>query len=134
MTSVQEHRNSVRELVNEIMEKLRSGLLVERQKVIGFSASEAACDLFALVLHRRGLIDPGFNVNHRFFASAKMAEERFPFAFPEKAKLLPLLMEQERFRSLLCYGKAKDEATVRTAIDNLFAIKRMVEAALGEEV
>ena len=134
MTSVQEHRNSVRELISDIMERLRAGLLVERQKVIGFSASEASCDLFALLLHRRNLIDPGFNVNHRFFASAKVAEERFPFAFAEKARLLPLLVEQERFRNLLCYGKAKDEATVKDSIDTLFAIKRAVEAALGEEI
>ena len=77
MTSIEDHKNSIKELIKDINEKIRSDLLVERQKLIGFSASEAACDLFALLLHKKSLISPGFNVNHRFFVSEKSAEERF---------------------------------------------------------
>ncbi len=64
MASVEEHVKNARELLKDIDEKIRSDLIVERQKIIGFAASEISCDLLAILLHKKNLITPGFNVNH----------------------------------------------------------------------
>ena len=134
MTSEAEHMETVKELLDDISEKVRSGLIVERQKIVGFSASEASCNIFALLLHKKRLITPGFNVNHRFFASEKMANEYFRFSFPEKAALLLLLVEQEKYRNLLCYGKGKERKVVEGAIENVQKIRDMVEKLIGEDI
>lgn len=134
MTSVEEHVKNIKELLNDINEKARSDLIVERQKIIGFAASEISCDLLALFLHKRNLILPGFNVNHRFFSSEKSARERFDFDFPDKNKLIKLLVSQENYRTLLCYGKSKKRKVVEGAIENMQQIKDVIEKLTGESI
>ncbi len=134
MVSESEHRKIVKELLDDIKDKVRSGLLAERQKVIGFAASEAACHTLALFLHEKGLISPGFNVNHRYFSSEKSARERFSLDFPKKDKILSLLVSQEKFRNLLCYGRDKESHVVEETISNLFKLKKVIEKEMGEEL
>lgn len=134
MTSEGEHRRSIKELLDDISEKVRADLLIERQKLIGFSASEASCNMLALLMHKKGLITPGFNVNHRFFASEKVAEEKLGFDFPEKVSLISLLVKQERYRTLLCYGRSKEKGVVQETIANMNRIKQAIERLLGEEI
>lgn len=134
MTSEEEHKKSIKDLLEDINEKVRSNLIVERQKLIGFSASEISCDLLALLLHKKNLISPGFNVNHRFFVSEKTARERFNFDFPQKEKLIPLLVKQEEFRTFLCYGREKGREIVEKAIENMSKIKEIVEKITGEDL
>ncbi len=134
MSSVEEHKTAVKELLEDISEKIRAGLLLRRQKIIGFAASEASTNLFALFLHKKELISPGFNVNHKFFASPKRAKDTFQEVFEKKDSLLELLIQQELFRDKLCYGKSKDEKTVQEAVKNVFELKKLVEELLGEQV
>mgnify|MGYP001559019905 CR=1 FL=1 len=134
MTMQEENaQNQSIERVN-IEEKVRNNLIVERQRLIGFAASEASCDLFAIFLHKKNLISPGFNINHRFFSSEKIAWEKFEFDFPKKNELIPLLVKQEGYRSILCYGKSKERENVEEAIKNLYGIKRLAESISGEIV
>jgi len=134
MVLVGEHIKNAKELLKDIDEKVRSDLIAERQKLIGFAASEISCDLFAVLLHKKNLVTPGFNVNHRFFASEKSAREHFMYDFPRKRELLPLLIEQENYRNILCYGKSKERKTVEDAIKNLQKIKSIVESETGENL
>lgn len=134
MTSEEEHKKSIKRLLEDVNEKIRSNLVAERQKLIGFSTSEISCDLFALLLHKKNLISPGFNVNHRFFVSEKLANERFKFDFPEKKRLMALLIKQEEYRSLLCYGREKKGELAEKAIENMSKIKDMVEKIIGEDL
>lgn len=134
MTSVEGHAKNIRELLRDIEEKIRSDLILERQKLVGFAASEVACELLALLLHKRNLISPGFNINHRFFASEKSARERFNFDFPEKDSLLPLFVSQEDYRTSLCYGKVKEKKVVEDAIKNMYKIKLIIEKEIGEVI
>ncbi|MBI2564777.1 hypothetical protein HYV79_02200 [Candidatus Woesearchaeota archaeon] len=134
MPSIEEHTVAVRELVDDINEKIRAGLLVKRQKLVGFAASEASTNLFALLLHKKDLISTGFNVNHKFFASMKRARENFPKPFENKEKILELLVNQELFRDKLCYGKAKNNSLVNDAVKNFFELKQMIETLLCEEI
>lgn len=130
MTTEEEHKSIQDELEEDINEKINRGILGKRQKLVGFAASEASANLFARLLHKLGLISPGFNVNHRFFASLEQAKTRFGFDFPKKEEILRLLVNQENYRDKLCYGKSKDESTVMAAVKNYFALKDLIESQL----
>lgn len=134
MTLIEAHKENVKELVEDIEEKLRADITTKRQKLIGFACSEASCELLAILLHKNNLIDPGFNINHRFFASEKIAQNRFNFEFPSKNKLIPFLIKQEEYRNLLCYGKPKDKTLVTECIKTLFEIKKIIEKEIGEKI
>src|SRR3989338_5989573 len=131
MTSIEEHKKAIASLLKDIEDKVKADTIVEMQKLIGFSCSEAACNLFALLLHRKNLITAGFNVNHRFFASGKTAGKKFAFEFPKKAELLNLLVKQENFRELICYGREKERPLIEDCIKNAHTIKKIVEEVLG---
>src|SRR3989338_620704 len=131
MVAIDEHKKIVREFVEDINEKIKAGLLTERQKIIGFSASEAATNLFAIFLHSKSLIEPSFNLNHRFFASKRIAEKKFDFDIPHKEKLLDLLVKQEDYRNKLCYGRDKSASIVNSAVKTFFEIKNLIESEFG---
>lgn len=132
MTTIEEHREIAKEFLEDINEKIRANLLMERQKIIGFAASESATNLFAVFLHSKNLIEPSFSINHRFFASLRIAERKFDFDFPKKEEILKLLVKQEDFRNKICYGKSKNLEIVENAIKNLFEIKRIIDKELEE--
>lgn len=134
MTTITEHMDTFKELTDDINEKIRAGLLEKRQKLVGFAASEASTNLFAILLHKKELITPGFNVNHKFFASLKRARERFKENFDDKGLILELMVKQEEFRDKLCYGKSKNISTVNNAVENLFKLKSVIEKNLEEEL
>ncbi len=134
MTNVEEHIKAVRALLKDVESKVRTGTIVEAQKIVGFSCSEASCDLFGILLHKKNLITPGFNINHRFFASEKIAKKKFSFDFQEKERLISMLVKQEGFRERLCYGKEKEKEVVEKCIANAFKIKEAVEGLIGETI
>jgi len=116
MTSIEEHKKTIKEFEEDIHEKIRAKRLFERQKIIGFDVSEASTNLFELYLHKKNLATEGFSVNHRFFSSERRAEERFPFDFPKKSGILKTLVEIEELTTKLCYGKSKKLEDVEKAI------------------
>lgn len=132
MTTEEEHKTIQDELEEDINEKINRGILGKRQKLIGFATSEASTNLFARLLHKLDLISPGFNVNHRFFASIEQAKERFSFDFSNKLEILSLLVDQENYRDKLCYGKSKDDSMVKNAVENYFKLKELIEDQLME--
>jgi len=133
MTTIEEHKKIVEEFLDDINEKIKANLLVERQKIVGFAASEASVNLFTLFLHKKKLIEPSFNVNHRYFASLRIAENKFNFDFPGKSKIISLLISQENYRNKLCYGKEKSAEIVNSAVKNLFEFKNLIETELEEK-
>src|SRR3989338_8806949 len=90
MTTEEEHKTIQDELEEDLNEKISRGIIGKRQKLIGFSTSEASANLFARLLHKLSLISPGFNVNHRFFASMEKAKDKFDFDFKNKEDILGL--------------------------------------------
>lgn len=134
MTSIEEHKKAVKELEDDILEKIRMNLVSRRQKIVGFVASEASTNCFAILLHKENLISAGFNVNHRWFASIERAKDKFPFDFAHKDRLLELLVKQEYFRDRLCYGRSKSAHEAEEAIEAFFEIKRIVEKDIGEDL
>lgn len=134
MTSIEEHKKAVKELEDDIEEKIRLHLITDRQKIIGFAASEASANCFAILLHIRNLISAGFNVNHKWFASIERAKEKFPFDFPHKNKILELLVREEQFRDRLCYGKSKSPNEAEEAVKTFFELKKIIEGETGEKI
>ena len=133
MTTIEEHKKIVKEFLDDINEKIKADLLVERQKIIGFAASEASVNLLAVFLHKKNLIEPGLNINHRHFSSLKMAENVFNIDFPSKNKIINLLVNQESYRNKLCYGKEKEAYVVNSAVKNLFELKNLIESEMEKK-
>ncbi len=127
MPRTEEHEKIAKELIEDIEEKIRLNLIVKRQKIIGFSVSEAAANLFAIFLQKKKLLDLGFNINHRFFSSERIAKKTFPFEFQEKDKIISHLVKIEDYRNKLCYGREKDAKEVQDAIKLLFELKEILE-------
>ncbi len=134
MTNLEDHKITIRELEKDINEKIRAKNLFERQKVVGFDVSEASTNLFELYLHKKNLITEGFNVNHRFFNSQKKAEERFPYDFPEKQKILSRMVEIEELTTKLCYGKSKKVEEVERAVKLFSELKDIIKKQIGDAV
>ena len=134
MTSVEEHKKTLKELETDILEKMRLHIVHERQRIIGFAASEAATNCFAILLHNKNLISAGFNVNHKWFASVERAKSTFSFDFPHKKELMELLVKEENLRDRLCYGRSKSPSEAEEAIKIFFKIKKIVSDETGEDL
>ncbi len=132
MTTIEEHERSIKEFIDDINEKIRAKNIFERQKIIGFDVSEASTNMFELYLHRKKLITEGFSVNHRFFSSERMAEEKFHFSFPKKKQVIGFLVEIENLTTKLCYGKSKKLEDVEKVIKLFFGLKSLIEKEIGE--
>ncbi len=79
---------------------------IERaQRIVGLHASRGIIKLLGILLHKKQLIDEGFQVNHRWFKSPKVLQ-KFP-AFPDKETILTKLMALELLCENLSYGTAK---------------------------
>ena len=134
MTSLTEHKNNFKQFLDDINEKIRANLLLERQKLIAFATSEAATNILEYYLHRKNLVSSGTTINHNHFSSEKRASRTMEFDFPHKKEILDLMVKQEELRDLLCYGKEKQISKVQEAIANVQQLKKIIEQELGEEL
>lgn len=127
MPPIEEHEKTVKELLEDIEEKIRLDIVAKRQKIIGFAVSEASTNLFSIFLHKNNLIEPGFNINHSFFASEKRAENVFNYDFKNKSETISNLVKIEQLRNRLCYGREKEAKEANEAIELLFKLKKLLE-------
>ncbi len=134
MTSPEEHRKIVQQFLDDINEKVRAGLLLERQKLVGFAVSETSTNLLEYFLHKKQAISPGFRVNHNYFASEKKAERMLDFEFPLKFEIISLMVKIEESRDLLCYGKQKSLSLVEEDIVLLQKLRKLLSQEVGEEL
>lgn len=134
MTSIDEHKKNFGQFMADINEKIRARLLIERQKIIAFDASEAATNILEYYFHKKKVIPAGFQTNHNYFSSEERAKRYLDFDFPKKKEIVNLMVNQEKLRNLLCYGKEKELAKIEEAIDNLNKIKEIISKELGEEI
>ena len=74
LSAYQEHRNAIFKWSLEIQG------LDNSQRTIGLNASRGILELLSAFLHRGKLIDEGFQLNHRWFKSAKVSERLPDFA------------------------------------------------------
>ena len=81
------------------------------QRIVGTHASRAVTELFSAYLHKISKIDPGFQINHRWFKSHS-AGERFP-DFPKKETILNKMIKLENMAENLTYGAQKQEKEIK---------------------
>jgi hypothetical protein len=121
--NIEAHRSALKESLEEIKESVQKGL-EERQRTIGFHCSAAAADMLEIFLHERNLINPGASIKHDLFASSRKAEERLPFEFQDKEKLIGLFLDLERQRNLLCYGKQQTRKRIEDYLSVFNSIRK----------
>ena len=126
------HLKNLRESLEVIEESIIKGL-PERQRTIGFNTSAACADMLELLLHRKGLIDPGFIVKHEWLKSKNKIQEKFPFDFPNKKDILKLIYSIEEKRDHLCYGKPQSIDIIRELLEKFNTVKiKFKEAGINE--
>lgn len=89
--------------------------LKDSQRVIGTHASRAIVDLLAVRLLKDNLIDPGVQLNHRWFKSGRV-HEKLP-EFEDKSEIISKMIELELLCEDLTYGSPKSEDQIKKAIE-----------------
>src|SRR3989344_5660525 len=89
--------------------------LEKSQRTIGLHTSRAALDVFAIFLHKKKIIDEGFQLNHRWFKS-KNVISMLP-DFEGKEKIIIKLVELENLCEKLSYGAEKPVTNSELAIE-----------------
>ncbi len=120
------HKKAIMESMEVIRECIDKGI-EKRQRTIGFHCSAAIADMLELCLHENNFIDPGANIEHDYFSSIRKAEERLDFEFPNKQKIIKMLVEIEEKRNLLCYEKPQKGEEIEKYIELFNTAKNLLE-------
>ena len=88
--------------------------LKNSQRIIGLHASRAIIDLLSAYLLKKGLIDSGTQINHRWFKSDKV-NDKLP-NFDNKEKIIEQIIKLELACEDLTYGSPKPEEKIKEAI------------------
>ncbi|MBI2669389.1 hypothetical protein HYX14_06120 [Candidatus Woesearchaeota archaeon] len=122
----EDHRKAVRESLEVIKEAVYKGM-EQRQRTLGFHCSAVAIDLLELFLHQQNCISPGKILKHDFFSSEKKALRKLPEEFPDKEKVIAMVVKLEAKRNSLCYGKRKPKKDVEEYLALFRTIQQFLE-------
>ncbi len=122
--NIEKHLERLKESIEVIDESITKDI-TKRQRTIGFSVSAASADMFEIYLHKNKLVDPGFIVKHEWFKSKNKINEKFPFDFEDKEKILKLMYLIEEKRDSLCYGVPKTEDIIREVIQKFNEVRKI---------
>jgi hypothetical protein len=75
------------------------------QRIVGLHASRGIIELLSAYLHKKKLVDKGFQLNHRWFKSDRVSK-RLP-GFDNKDKIIRKMIELEQLSEKLSYGSPK---------------------------
>ena len=97
--------------------------LENSQRIIGLHSSRGIIELLSLVLHKKHLVAEGFQLNHRWFKSERVAA-KLP-DFENKPEIIRNMVKLETICEALAYGAEKSTEKIEEAV-NLF--KKLEEA------
>ena len=123
---IEDHKKRLEESLKAIEESIEKGI-VERQRNIGFNTSAAATDMLEILLHKKFLIDQGMVVKHEWLKSKKSIQNKLPFEFKNKEKIIDLIFKIEEKRNVLCYGKPQKAETIQELIENFNKLKDILK-------
>jgi hypothetical protein len=123
---IEDHLKNIQESLEVIKECVQKGI-VDRKRNIGFNVSVGATEMLEVFLHNLNLIGTGGIIKHEWFSSARRAEEKLNFFFPNKEKILSLLVEIESKRNLLCYGKPQPTEIIEEILKDFYELKSIFE-------
>ncbi len=122
-----EHKKAIKESLDVINESVQRGV-ESRQRTIGFHCSAASADLLELYLHHLNAINPGKVLKHDFFTSEKKAQRKVSEEFPDKDKIIKLIVELETQRNQLCYGKKQPKEKIESYLKLFNSIRQLFES------
>ncbi len=110
----------------------RWGLEVEgienAQRIVGLHATRGIVELLSVLLHKKKLIDEGFQLNHRWSKSENVAE-KLP-VFEKKAEVVGLMVKLEILCETLAYGSPKPISKTEEAITLFHSMEQLLEGLL----
>jgi len=124
---IEDHLRNINESLEVIKESIERGLQ-ERQRNIAFNSSVASVEMLEVYLHNLNLINPGAILKHEWFNSLRQANERLPFDFEDKEKIISLLNSIESKRNNLCYGKLKPIEEIQAILNDFNQVKTIFES------
>lgn len=97
----------------------------KNQRTIGFNCSAAAIDMFEIYLHREGLLGLSATIKHDWFSSIRRAREKVSAEFTNKAHILTCIVNLEKKRNILVYGKQQPRPVIGEYIQLFNKIKEL---------
>ena len=105
---------------------------IERsQRIIASHASRGALELLSYYLHKLNMIDPGFQINHRWFKSPQVGN-RLP-EFEKKGLILPRLVRLENVCENLTYGSQKQANDIKEIVELFNEVERLLNELMSHE-
>lgn len=112
---IENHLESYKEHKETIFDwALKIKGLENSQRVIGTHASRAIVDLLAAYLLKKGVINSGTQINHRWFKSNRVMK-KLP-EFENKKEICEEMIKLELLCEDLTYGSPKPEEKIKEAI------------------
>lgn len=123
---VEEHEKAYEEHVRNIKRLIEEGF-EENQRNIGYNVSQGSIELFAILLHKKNLIQgSGEQFDHRIFKSKSLIEKKIPAEFPERKKILEIMNAIELERNSICYGKRKQREEIEGMIKKFNQLREVI--------
>lgn len=122
----QEHREAIFKWALEIKG------LDKSQRIVGTHASRAIVELLSAFLHRKKLVDEGFQLNHRWFKTEKVAE-KLP-EFKNKPDIINKMVALENSAETLSYGAPKPVEKIKKTIMLFSELEEKIKAMTDEQV
>jgi hypothetical protein len=122
----EEHRDAIFGWALEIRGLERS------QRIIGIHASRAIVELLSAFLHKKKLVDEGFQLNHRWFKSERVVE-KLP-EFKNRRDIVRRIVELENSSEMLAYGAPKPTDQIKKVISLFNGVEKEIRAVMDEQV
>ena len=87
-------------------------------------------ELLSVYLHRKKLVDEGFQLNHRWFKSGKVSE-KLP-DFENKDMILKKMIALENTSEILAYGAPKPKENIKEIIVIFNKIESILRGMMDE--
>jgi len=121
-----DHIKNIRESLEEIDEAIDLGL-EKRQRNLGFHISVCSAEMLEVFLHKLKLLKEDRILKHNDFSSVRKANDILSFEFPYKKKIIELIVEIEKRRNVLCYGKRKPKKDLEEFLNLFLKLKEIFE-------
>lgn len=102
--------------------------LEKSQRIIGLHASRGILELLSVFLHKRKLIDEGFQLNHRWFKTEKVSS-KLP-EFENKKEIISKIVRLENLCEILSYGTQRPLDETQQALN----LSKELEEILNKQI
>lgn len=138
MTSIEEHKNKIREYLEEIEDAIDQGA-EKKPATIGFHCSACALQLLEVYLRVTNKIPIGKILKHDWFKKPHsyqkvepLIDKKLPLDFPKKQEIYDLIYTLEEERTSLVYGKPEKEQ-VKKVLSTFSNLKELLVNLLKNE-